>query len=90
MQPGDDMWDARSRWWSLEELTIAPVRLHPSTSQWCLPTREHYELTIAPARLHPSTPLWMLHRAVVFYRVWHDQPPVPLQPALDPDHRAEV
>jgi ADP-ribose pyrophosphatase YjhB (NUDIX family) len=66
VQPGDDMRDARSRWWSLEELTTTPVRLHP------------------------STPLWMLHRAVVLYRVWHDQPPVPLQPALDPDHGAEV
>ena len=47
----DDMRDARSRWWPLEELTTATVRLHP------------------------STPLWMLHRAVVLYRVWHDQPP---------------
>jgi ADP-ribose pyrophosphatase YjhB (NUDIX family) len=66
VQPGDDMRDAHYRWWSLEELTTATVRLHP------------------------STPLWMLHRAVVLYRVWHDQPPVPLQPALDPEHGSEV
>ena len=66
VQPGDDMRDAHYRWWSVEELTAATVRLHP------------------------STPLWMLHRAVVLYRVWHDQPPVPLQPALDPEYRAEV
>jgi ADP-ribose pyrophosphatase YjhB (NUDIX family) len=66
VQPGDDMRDARYQWWSLEELTAATVRLHP------------------------STPLWMLHRAVVLYRVWHDQPPVPLQPALDPEYRVEV
>ena len=30
--------------------------------------------------VHPSTPLWMLHRAVVLYRVCHDQPPVPSNP----------
>jgi ADP-ribose pyrophosphatase YjhB (NUDIX family) len=66
VQPGDDRRDARYRWWSLEELSAATIRLHP------------------------STPLWMLHRAVVLYRVWHDQPPVPLQPALDPEHSSEV
>jgi hypothetical protein len=27
---------------------------------------------------------------VVLYRVWHDQPPVPLQPALDLEHGSEV
>jgi hypothetical protein len=27
---------------------------------------------------------------VVLYRVWHDQPSVPLQPALDPEHCTEV
>jgi NADH pyrophosphatase NudC (nudix superfamily) len=36
VQPGDDMRDARFRWWSLEELTTAPVRLHPSTQLWML------------------------------------------------------
>ncbi len=66
MQPGDDMRDARFRWWSVEELTTATVRLHPSPQ------------------------LWMLHRAVVLYRVWHDQPSVPLQPALDPEHYSET
>jgi len=66
VQPGDDMRDARYRWWSLEELSATTVRLHP------------------------SIPLWMLHRAVVLYRVWHDQPPVPLQLALDLGHGSEV
>jgi hypothetical protein len=66
VQPGDDMRDARCRWWSLEELTTATVRLRPSTQ------------------------LWILHRTVVLYRLWHDQPPVPLQPALDPAHGSET
>jgi ADP-ribose pyrophosphatase YjhB (NUDIX family) len=66
VQPGDDMRDARYRWWSLEELSAPPVRLHPSTQ------------------------LWMLHCAVVLYRLWHDQPPVPLQLALDLEHCSEA
>ena len=66
VQPGDDMRDARYRWWSLEELSATTVR-------W-----------------HPSTQLWMLHRAVVLYRLWHDQPLAPLQPALDPEHGSAV
>jgi ADP-ribose pyrophosphatase YjhB (NUDIX family) len=66
VQLGDDRRDARSQWWSLEELSATTVRLHPSTQ------------------------LWMLHRAVVLYRLWHDQPPVPLQPALDPEHGSEA
>lgn len=60
IEPGDDMRDAHYRWWSIEELTIAHVRLHRSTH------------------------LWMLQHAVVLYRLWKDQPAVPLQPALDP------
>jgi ADP-ribose pyrophosphatase YjhB (NUDIX family) len=36
IQPGDDMWDAHYRWWSLEELTAAAVRFHPSTHLWML------------------------------------------------------
>jgi ADP-ribose pyrophosphatase YjhB (NUDIX family) len=36
IQPGDDMRDAHYRWWSLEELTVANVRFHPSTHLWML------------------------------------------------------
>src|SRR5262245_29152821 len=36
VQPGDDMRDAHYRWWSLEELTAANVRFHPSTHLWML------------------------------------------------------
>jgi hypothetical protein len=36
IQPGDDMCDARYRWWSVEELTTAQVRFHPSTHLWML------------------------------------------------------
>ena len=59
VQPGDDMWDAEYRWWSIEELSAANVRFHPSTH------------------------LWMLQRAVTLYRLWKDQPAVPLQLDLD-------
>jgi ADP-ribose pyrophosphatase YjhB (NUDIX family) len=41
-------------------------------------------LTAAQVRFHPSTHLWMLRRAVELYRCWKDQPPAPLQPALEP------
>ena len=60
IQPGDDMRDAHWRWWSIAELTAAPIRFHRS--------------------IH----LWMLQRAVGLYRLWKEQPAVPLQPALDP------
>ena len=36
VQPGDDMRDAQYRWWSIEELTTANVRFHPSTHLWML------------------------------------------------------
>jgi hypothetical protein len=36
VQPGDDMRDAQYRWWSIEELTTANVRFHPSTHLWVL------------------------------------------------------
>jgi hypothetical protein len=33
-QPGDDLHDAHSRRWSLEELTASNTRLHPSMHPW--------------------------------------------------------
>jgi 8-oxo-dGTP pyrophosphatase MutT (NUDIX family) len=36
VQPGNDMRGAQYRWWSLEELTAANVRFHPSTHLWML------------------------------------------------------
>jgi ADP-ribose pyrophosphatase YjhB (NUDIX family) len=42
------------------------------------------ELTAANVRFHPSTHLWMLQRAMALYRLWQDQPVVPLQPHLAP------
>jgi ADP-ribose pyrophosphatase YjhB (NUDIX family) len=36
VQPGDDMHDARYRWWTIEELTVANIRFHPSTHLWIL------------------------------------------------------
>jgi ADP-ribose pyrophosphatase YjhB (NUDIX family) len=36
IQPGDDMRDAHYHWWSVEELTAADIRLHPSTPLWML------------------------------------------------------
>ena len=36
IQPGDDMHDAHYRWWSIEELTAANIRFHPSTHLWML------------------------------------------------------
>jgi ADP-ribose pyrophosphatase YjhB (NUDIX family) len=42
------------------------------------------ELTATHIRFHRSTHLWMLQRAMARYRLWKDQPTVPLQPALNP------
>jgi ADP-ribose pyrophosphatase YjhB (NUDIX family) len=42
------------------------------------------ELTTTHIRFHASTHLWMLQRAVALYRLWKDQPVVPLQPDLEP------
>jgi 8-oxo-dGTP pyrophosphatase MutT (NUDIX family) len=42
------------------------------------------ELTVANVWFHPSTHLWMLQRAVALYRLWKDQPAVPLQADLEP------
>ena len=40
------------------------------------------ELEDASVRFHASTRLWLLQRAVELYRLWHDQPDVPLQRAI--------
>ena len=42
------------------------------------------ELTAAHIQFHRSTHLLMLQRAVALYRLWKDQPAVPLQAALEP------
>jgi ADP-ribose pyrophosphatase YjhB (NUDIX family) len=44
------------------------------------------ELIAANVQFRPSTHLWMLQRAVTLYRLWKDQPAVPLQPDLDQEH----
>jgi hypothetical protein len=36
VQPGDDMHDAQYRWWTIEALTAANIRFHPSTHLWIL------------------------------------------------------
>ena len=36
VQPGDDMYDAHYRWWSIAELSTARIRFHPSTHLWML------------------------------------------------------
>ena len=36
VEPGDDMHDAQYRWWSLDELSSAPILFHPSTLPWML------------------------------------------------------
>ncbi len=44
---------------------------------WSIP-----ELETEPIEFHASTKLWLLKRAIDLFRLWRDQPDLPLQPIL--------